>query len=70
MLGTFGKCCYVQRVKINIEHVTIVLSKYICKGAIDLKHSPDVANSLRNPHTRKEIKTQMSINEIMCNNVK
>ncbi len=28
--------------KINIEHVTIFLSKYISKGAVDLKFSPDV----------------------------
>jgi len=28
--------------KISIEHVTIFLSKYISKGAVDLTFSPDV----------------------------
>ncbi len=29
-------------VKISIEHVTIIPSKYISKGAVDMKFSPDV----------------------------
>ena len=41
--------------KISIEHVTI-LSKYISKGAIDMKCSPDVGN---HPiiHTCRQTKT-------------
>ncbi len=38
--------------KISIEHVTIFLSKYISKGAVDLKFSPDVGN---NPSKTKQI---------------
>ena len=30
--------------KISIEHVAILLSKYISRGAIDMKFSPDVGN--------------------------
>ncbi len=35
--------------KISIEHVTIFLSIYICKGAVDIKCSPDVGNNPSNP---------------------
>ncbi len=41
-------------VKICIEHVTIFLSKYISKGAVDLKFSPDVGQVI---YTYKENKT-------------
>ncbi len=30
--------------KISIEHITIFLSKYISKGAVDMKCSADVGN--------------------------
>ncbi len=36
--------------KISIEHITIFLSKYVSKGAVDLKFSPDVGNNPRNPY--------------------
>ena len=39
--------------KISIEHVIIFLSKYISKGAIDMKFSPDVGNNPSKP-TYKE----------------
>ncbi len=35
--------------KISIEHVTIFLSKYISKGAVDLKFSPNAGNNPSNP---------------------
>ncbi len=38
--------------KISIEHVTIFLSKYISKGAVDMKCSPDVGNNPSNPYTQ------------------
>ncbi len=31
--------------KISIEHVTIFLSKYVSKSAVDMKCSPDVGNN-------------------------
>ncbi len=43
--------------KISIEHVTIFLSKYISKGAVDMKFPPDVGNI--QTHTYKENKTNM-----------
>ncbi len=36
--------------KISIEHVTMFLSKYISKGAVDMKFSPDVGNNPSNPY--------------------
>ncbi len=39
--------------KISIEHVTIFLSKYIFKGAVDMKFSPDVSNNPNNPYIPK-----------------
>ncbi len=36
--------------EISIEHVTVFLSKYISKGAVDLKCSPDVDNNPSYPH--------------------
>ncbi len=40
--------------KISIEHVTIFLSKYISKGAVDMKLSPDVGNNPSNPYIQKK----------------
>ena len=39
--------------KISIEHVTIFLSKYILKGSIDMKFSPDVGNNPSNPYMQR-----------------
>ncbi len=39
--------------KISIEHVTIFLSKYICKGAVDM-NSPDVGNNPSNPYIQRK----------------
>ncbi len=36
--------------KISTEHVNILLSKYISKGAVDMKFSPDVGNNPINPY--------------------
>ncbi len=36
--------------KISIEYVTIFLSKYISKGAADMKFSTDVGNNPSNPY--------------------
>ena len=41
---------------ISIEHVTIFLSKYISKGAVDMTFSPDVGNDPSNPYMRSEVK--------------
>ncbi len=35
---------------INIEHVTICLSKCISEDAVDMKFSPDVHNNPNNPY--------------------
>jgi len=35
---------------ISVEHLTIFLSKYISKDAVDLKFSPDVGNYPSNPY--------------------
>ena len=35
--------------RISIEHVTIFLHKYLSKGAVDMKLSPDVGNNPYNP---------------------
>ncbi len=41
------KCCWhFTAGKIRIEHVTIFVSKYISKGTVDLKFSPDVGKKL------------------------
>ena len=37
----------------SIEHVNIILSKYISDGAIDMKLSPDVGNNPSNPHIQR-----------------
>ncbi len=44
--------------RISIEHVTIFLSNYISKGAVDMKFLPDVFNNPSNPYIqiRSEIK--------------
>ena len=39
--------------KISIEHVTIFLSKYISKGAIDMIFSPDSGNNPGNPYIQR-----------------
>ncbi len=36
--------CIIYTQRVNFEHVTIFLSKYISKGAVDMKFSPDVGN--------------------------
>ncbi len=46
---------YIYIYIISIEHVTIFLNKYISKGAVDMKFSPDVGNT--QTHTYKENKT-------------
>ncbi len=40
--------------KICIEHVTIFLSKYISKGAVDLKFSPDDGNNPSNAYIQRK----------------
>ncbi len=40
--------------KMSIEHVTIFLSKYISKGAVDMKFSPDVGNNPSNPYKQRQ----------------
>ncbi len=40
--------------KISFEHVTSFLSKYICKGAVDIKFSPDVGNNPSNPYIQRK----------------
>uniref|UniRef100_A0A7N9AUJ2 Homologous-pairing protein 2 homolog n=1 Tax=Mastacembelus armatus TaxID=205130 RepID=A0A7N9AUJ2_9TELE len=42
--------CTFNVSKISIEHVTVFLSKYVSKGAIDMKSSLDVGNNPCNPH--------------------
>ncbi len=44
--------------RISIEHVTIFLSNYISKGAVDMTFLPDVFNNPSNPYIqiRSEIK--------------
>ncbi len=45
---------YITAGKISIEHITIFLSKYISKGAVDLKFSPDVSNNPSNPYIQRK----------------
>ncbi len=40
--------------KISIEHLTILLSKYMSKGAVDLKFSLDVGNNPSNPYIQRK----------------
>ncbi len=40
--------------KISIQHVTIFLSKYFSKGAVDLKFSPDVGNNPNNTYIQRK----------------
>ncbi len=40
--------------KISIEHVTIIPSKYISKGAVNMKFSPDVGNNPSSPYSKKK----------------
>ncbi len=39
----------VKQVKSSIEHVSVFLSKYISKGAVDMKFSPDVDSIIIDP---------------------
>ncbi len=41
---------HLNKGKISSEHVTIFPSKYISKGAVDMKFSPDVGNNPSNPY--------------------
>ncbi len=45
--------------KISIEHITIFLSKYIFKGAVDLKFSPDVDNNPSYPYIQRKQNKQV-----------
>ncbi len=49
--------------KISIEHVTIFLSKYLSKGAVDIKLSPGVRSSYL--ETISEIILRYSSNEFV-----
>ncbi len=40
--------------KISIEHVTTFLNKYISKGAVDMKFSPDVGNNPSNLYIQRK----------------
>ncbi len=40
--------------EISIEHVTIFLSKYISKGAVDMKSSADVGNNPSDPYIQRK----------------
>ncbi len=42
--------------KKSIEHITIFLSKYISKDAVDLKFSPDVGNNPSNVYIQRQNK--------------
>lgn len=42
----------MQQVKINIDHIAYFLSN-ICKGAIDMKVSPDVSNDQSYTHIQR-----------------
>ncbi len=41
--------------QISIEHVTIFLSKYISKSAVDMKSSPDVDINPSNPCMQRNL---------------
>ncbi len=42
---------FFENDQISIEHITIFLSRYIYKDAVDLKCSPDVGNNpINNPY--------------------
>jgi len=45
--------CIYTAGEISIEHVTIFLSKYISKGATDMKFSPDVDNNPMNQYIQR-----------------
>ncbi len=40
--------------KMSIEHATIFPSKYISKGAVDMKFSPDFGNIPSNPYMQRK----------------
>ena len=39
--------------KISVGHINISLSKYISKGAIDMKFSSDIGNNPSNPYIQR-----------------
>ncbi len=54
--------------KISIEHITMFLSKYISKGAVDLKVSPDVgSNQSESIHTKttKQLSSEIRLSDKM-----
>ncbi len=58
-INTDVMCVYIYThihtaAKISIEHVTIFRSKYISKGAVDIKFSPDVGNNPSNPYIQRK----------------
>ncbi len=53
--------------RISIEHVTIFLSNYISKGAVDMKFSPDVFNNPSNPYI--QIRSEIKLYEIKWNDI-
>ncbi len=52
--------------KISIEYVTIFRSKYISKGAVDMKCSPDVSNNPSNPYIQINNQKQISSEIKLC----
>ncbi len=48
------KVCTTYSGKISIEHIIIFLSKYISKGAVDLKILPDAGNNPSNPYVQRK----------------
>ena len=64
-----GLMCAYTAGKLSIEHVTIFLSKYISKDAIDMIFSPDVGNNRSNPYIKrnKQINSEMKLCIIMWN---
>ncbi len=50
--------------KISFEHVTIFLSKYISKGAADMKFSPDVGNNPRKQYI--QLKQNKYVQKLSC----
>ncbi len=52
--------------KINIEYVTIFPSKYISKGAVDMKCSPDVSDNPSNPYIQINNQKQICSEIKLC----
>ncbi len=59
--------CIHKAGKIGIERLNFFLSKYISKGAVDLKFSPDVGNNPSNPYI--QIKQNKSSEINLCNKI-